>query len=200
MFLSLECGFLVVNKKKKERKMRQIDIRPQTIPDDVKAYFASTGVNLDDHFASYFETAVDSTLLSTDGIFPCIGGIFYRQGHLGLGHFDPYLEPLLEEIEENVLPRMNSYGTGPISCRFFTGIGFRSRPNGWWDYDRFSDRIKEIDLNFDEEGSRLFELLHNEMIWTIDQLQARLVGDDLRKVEIKVKYSIGPSEMFRFEI
>ncbi len=180
--------------------MKQIEVRPQTLPPEVIRYFESIKVNLDDHFAGYFATVTDSTPILTQGILPCIGGLFYRPGHLGLGHFDPELRPLLEEISSNVAPRMNSYGTGEIGCRFFTGYGFEARPSGGREYDWFCQRMAGSDLHFDEEDSRLLRLLNGESVWPIAQLQARLIGDNLSEVEVQVKYTYGSHETFSIEM
>ena len=150
---------------------------------------ASLGVGIQDYFA----TATDDTTLYAPGIAPCIGGLFYRQGHLGLGHFDPMMDSVIQDITHSVRPAMQKNGSGDIGCRLFTGTSFAARrefqgKSGIEKYHNYVRMIKELGFIFDEKGSRTYTLANYDVGLLIKRLQAKLTGDNFEKVEVQIQY------------
>src|SRR3989338_1987663 len=117
----------------------------------------------------YFATATDNnTALFAPGIGPCIGGLFYRQGHVGLGHFDPMMDPVVRDISRVVRPRMQEQGT-----------------ERYYDYVR---RIEELGFIFGHDGSRTYILANEGQVLLIKKIQARLTGDNLDTVHVLMNY------------
>ncbi|HLC91186.1 MAG TPA: hypothetical protein VJI15_05465 [Candidatus Nanoarchaeia archaeon] len=142
----------------------------------------------------YFATATDNnTALFAPGIGPCIGGLFYRQGHVGLGHFDPMMDPVVRDISRVVRPRMQEQGTGDIGCMLYTGQSFAVRPEfqrqqgieRYYDYVR---RIEELGFIFGHDGSRTYILANEGPVLLIKKIQARLTGDNLDTVHVLMNY------------
>lgn len=158
--------------------MKEIHIMPASLSQDPRDYFA---------------TATDNTLLYAPGIGPCIGGLFYRHGHLGLGHFNPEMEEVMHDISHVVRPQMQRHGVGDIGCRLFTGLSFAARREfqrreGIERYSGYIKRIVESGFVFDINGSRTYALANEGPSLIIEKLQARLIGNDLDRVEVKIKY------------
>lgn len=158
--------------------MKEVHLMPASLAMEIKDYFATT---------------TGDTLLCAPGIYPCIGGLFYRQGHLGLAHFDPDMESVIGNISDVVAPSMQRYGSGDIGCRLFTGMSFATRREfqrnaGIRRYHDYVRKIEEYGFVFDENGSRTYILANNGPSLIIEMLQAKLIGDTLDGVEVTIKY------------
>jgi hypothetical protein len=144
--------------------------------------------------SDYFATATDpDTTLCAPGIFPCIGALSYRQGHLGLGHFDPVMDPVMHHLSSTVMPQMSGHGDGDIGCRLYTGMSFAARP----EYQgrnivklmAYEDQIREMGFRHTGmQDSKTVILANNGPALMIKELQARLTGDDLDKVRVLIQY------------
>ena len=153
----------------------------------------------------YFATTNDNTLLSAPGIATCIGGLFYRQGHLGLGHFDPIMDSVMVDLAPIVKPRMEKYGSGDIRCRLFTGESFAAREEfqggaGIKKYMDYIKRIQELGFVVDDPYTGVYHLANSGPVLVIERLEARLVGDALEKVEVDINYMDEEPCMEKFEI
>ncbi|MDP3727828.1 MAG: hypothetical protein Q8R18_00070 [bacterium] len=158
--------------------MKEIEIIPSSITSN---------------WREYFQTVKDDTVLYAPGIGPCIAGLFYRKGHLGLGHFDPMMDSVLEDISHIVKKEMEKEGTGNIGCRLFTGVSFAAREEFQRDkgiamYHRYIREINNLGFNFNERGSRTYILANNGPALLIGKIQAKLTGKDLEKVEVRIEY------------
>ena len=159
--------------------MREVRLKPSFLASKVSDYFATT-------------TDKETTLCAPD-IGPCIGALVYRQGHLGLGHFDPFIELVMPHLKDRVMPEMQKEGEGDIGCRLYTGQSFMAReeyrgPN----IVKFIEAERGIsEMGFKYTGmedSRILMLANNGPGLAIKELQARLTGDDLDLVRVLIQY------------
>lgn len=144
--------------------------------------------------SDYFATTTDpDTTLCAPGIFPCIGALSYRQGHLGLGHFDPVMDPVMQHLANTVMPQMRENGSGDIGCRLYTGQSFAARP----EYQgrnivrlmAYKDQIREMGFRYTGiQDSRTVILANNGPALIIKELKARLTGDGLDKIRVLIQY------------
>lgn len=157
--------------------MKEVKIIPSSLAADIK---------------DYFKTTTDDTTLYAPGIGPCIGGLFYRQGHLGLGHFDPMIDSVMLDISDVVRPQMQEHGYGDIGCRLFTGASFATRrefqgEEGVERYISYVEMIKKLGFVFDESGSRTYLLANQGPFLLIRRLQAKLTSNG-SKVDVQIQY------------
>lgn len=143
--------------------------------------------------SEYFRTVTDDTTLYTVGVAACIAGLFYRSGHLGLGHFNPDMGSVVCDISRVVKPEMEEYGTGDIRFALMTGVSFATREEfqGQEGIERYQDYINEIEgrgLVHDEDNSKTYELTNHEIAQAITRLEARLVGEAFDKVRVRIQY------------
>ena len=139
----------------------------------------------------YFRTVADDTTLYAPGIGPCIGALFYRKGHLGLAHFNPGMEAVLDNISHFVKEEMEKQGTGTLRCRLFTGLSFAAREEfqgnrGIAHYYSLKEKIEEQGILLDEiELSRTYILANNGPVLIIEKLEAKRKEDNLA---VKIRY------------
>ncbi len=144
--------------------------------------------------SDYFATTTDpDTILCAPGIGPCVGGLFYRQGHLGLGHFDPVMDPVMQHLRHTVLPQMREQGRGDIGCRLYTGVSFAARlefqGKNIIRYLGYETQIAEIGFRYDGmEESRTVILANRGPSLLIKEIRAKLTGEALNKVEVQIQY------------
>ncbi len=149
--------------------------------------------SLDVGIEYYFRTVTDDTVLYTMGVAPCIAGLFYRQGHLGLGHFNPSMDAVIDDTSRVVQPRMQEHGSGDIGCSLYTGQNFMVRQEypgepGIAKYFGEIDQIEALGFEFDHDNSRTYILANQHLALIIGRLKAQLVGEDLERVAVKIEY------------